>query len=134
MSSRTKLVLLALAVGILATTIGPAVFAADSADPTGTWKWTVSYGKQSREMTLKLKLADGKLTGSVPGRDGKETPITDATCKDGQVKFTVVREREGRKMTSKYQGKVSGDTIKGTIEFQREGQAQKRDWEAKRAK
>ena len=134
MSSRTKLVLLALAVGILVTAVGPAVFAADSADPTGTWKWTVTYNNQSREMTLKLKLADGKLTGSVPGRDGKETPITDAECKDGQVKFTVVREREGRKMTSKYQGKVSGDTIKGTIERERDGKPVKTEWEAKRAK
>lgn len=134
MSSRVKFVLLALAVGVLATAVGSAVLAADSADPTGTWKWTVKYGDQSREMSLKLKLTDGKLTGSVPGRDGKETPITDAQFKDGQVKFTVVREREGRKMTAKYEGKVSGDTIKGTIEFERGGEAQKRDWEAKRAK
>jgi hypothetical protein len=134
MSSRTKLALLALAVGILVTALGPAVFAADSADPTGTWKWTVTYNNQSREMTLKLKLEDGKLTGAVPGRDGKDTPITDATCKDGQVKFTVVREREGRKMTAKYQGKVSGDTLKGTIERERDGKPVETKWEAKRAK
>ena len=89
MSSRTKFVMLALAVGILVTGVGSAVFAADSTDPTGTWKWSVTYNNQTREMSVKLKLADGKLTGSVPGRDGKETPITDAECKDGQVKFTV---------------------------------------------
>jgi len=134
MSSRMKLVLFAMAVGILATAWGPAVRAADSADPTGTWKWSVTYNDQTREMSVKLKLADGKLTGSVPGREGRETPITDAEYKDGQVKFSVTREREGRKMTAKYQGKVSGDTIKGTIETERDGQARKRDWEAKRAK
>jgi hypothetical protein len=85
-------------------------------------------------MSVKLKLADGKLTGSVPGRDGAETPITDAEYKDGQVKFTVTREREGRKMTAKYQGKVSGDTIKGTIERVRDEKPVKTEWEAKRAK
>jgi hypothetical protein len=134
MSSRAKFVLLALAVGILVTGAASAVFAADSANPTGTWKWSVTYNNQTREMSVTLKLADGKLTGTVPGRDGKETPITDAECKDGQVKFTVVREREGRKMIAKYAGKVSGDTLKGTIERERDGKPVKTDWEAKRAK
>ena len=107
--------------------------AADEPNPTGTWKWTVKFGEQTREMTLKLKLEGDKLTGAMVGRDGKDNPIQDAKFKDGEVSFKVVREREGRKMTSKYEGKVSGDTIKGKIEFEREGQTQKRDWEAKRA-
>jgi hypothetical protein len=51
----------------------------DSADPTGTWKWSVTRN-------------------------------------------------------SKYKGKVSRETIKGTIEFERDGQTQSRDWEAKREK
>ena len=37
-------------------------------------------------------------------------------------------------MTTKYTGKVSGDTIKGKTERERDGQTQSRDWEAKRAK
>jgi hypothetical protein len=44
------------------------------------------------------------------GRDGKENPIQDATFKDGEVSFKVVRERQGQKMTSTYTGKVSRDT------------------------
>ena len=108
------------------------VRAADKADPTGTWKWTVKFNDQTREMSVKLKLEGDKLTGAVPGRDGKDTPIADGKFKDGEVSFTVTREREGRKMTSKYTGKVSGDTLKGKIEFTREGQTQSRDWEAKR--
>lgn len=106
---------------------------ATGADPTGTWKWTVSFGGQSREMTLKLKMEGDKLTGAMV-RDGQETPIQDAQCKDGDVSFTVVRERDGQKMTSKYTGKVSGDTITGKRESQRDGQTQSRDWEAKRVK
>ena len=50
------------------------------------------------------------------------------------MKFTVIREREGRKMIAKYEGKVSGDTLKGTIERERDGKPVKTDWEAKRAK
>lgn len=110
------------------------VRAEDKPNPTGTWKWSVKMGEQTREFTLKLKLDGDKLTGSMPGRDGAETPIADGKYKDGELSFSITREREGRKFTSKYAGKVSGDTIKGKVEFTREGQTQSRDWEAKRAK
>jgi hypothetical protein len=103
----------------------------DKANPTGTWKWTVSIQGQDREMTLKLKLEGDKLTGAMVGRNNQETAIEDGQFKDGEVSFKVTRERQGNKVTTKYSGKLSGDTIKGKI--QREGQ-DGRDWEAKRAK
>jgi hypothetical protein len=106
----------------------------DKPNPTGTWKWTVKFNDQEREFTLKLKLDGDKLTGTMTGRDGKDTPIEDATFKDGEVKFNVTRERDGQKFTIKYAGKIEGDTLKGKTEFERDGQAQSRDWEAKRAK
>ena len=118
---------------LIAATAGTAV-AKDRPNPTGTWKWTINAGGQSREATLKLNLEGEKLTGAVLGRDGKEIAIQDANYKDGEVSFTVTRERNGQKVLTKYQGKVEGDTIKGKIEFERDGQTQSRDWEAKRAK
>ena len=60
--------------------------------------------------------------------------IEDAKFKDGEVAFAVTRERNGQKFTIKYKGKVSGDTIKGKTEFERNGEKQSRDWEAKREK
>ena len=71
---------------------------------------------QSFEMTLKLKLEGDVLTGAMVGRNGKETPIQDGTYKDGDLSFKVVRERNGQKITTKYAGKVSDNTIKGKIE------------------
>jgi hypothetical protein len=113
-----------------------ALRADDKANPTGTWKWTVPgrQGGQAREMTLKLKLDGDKLTGAMVGQNGQETAIEDGQFKDGEVSFKVTRERQGNKITTKYAGKVSGDTIKGKIESERNGQPQSRDWEAKRAK
>jgi len=104
------------------------------ANPTGTWTWSVKIGEQTREMTLKLKLDGEKLTGAMVGRDGQETKIEDAKYQKGTLSFTVVRERGGVKMTSKYTGRVSADAIKGKISVEREGQTQSRDWEAKRVK
>jgi hypothetical protein len=104
----------------------------DKADPTGTWKWTVEFGGQQREQTVKLKLDGDKLTGALLGRNNQETPIEDGTFKNGEVSFKVTRERQGQKTTTKYTGKVMGDTIKGKMEGGRGGQS--RDWEAKRQK
>ncbi len=102
------------------------------ADPTGTWKWTVTMGDNKRDVTLKLELKDDKLTGTMPGRDNTEIKIDDGKFKDGEISFSVTRERNGNKRTSKYSGKLEGDTIKGKIEFEREGKTESRDWEAKR--
>ena len=87
-----------------------------AADVAGTWKWSVpGRDGQPREFTLKLELKDGQLTGSLTGFRG-ETPISDASFKDGQVAFSVVREYNGNKVETKYQGQLDGDTIKGSAE------------------
>ena len=104
------------------------------ADPTGTWKWTVTRNNQSRDVTLKLKLEGDKLSGSMPGRDNTEVAIDDASFKDNEITFSVTREFNGNKFTTKYKGKLDGDTIKGTTESVRDGQTRTRDWEAKRDK
>jgi len=101
----------------------------------GTWKWTVQgQNNQSFEQTMKLTSKDGKPDGVIVGRNNTETKIEDASFKDSVLGFSVTRERNGNKFTSKYSGKVEGDTIKGKIESERNGQTNSRDWEAKREK
>jgi hypothetical protein len=100
-------------------------------DPSGTWKWTVEFNDMKRDMSVTLKLDGDKLTGTVPGRDGKETAIENGSYKDGEVKFEVTRERNGNKFTSKYSGKVEGKKLTGKIEMPgRDGQTRSRDWNA----
>jgi hypothetical protein len=106
----------------------------NAVNPTGTWKWTFeTQSGQTIESSLKLKLEGDQLTGTFIGRGGTEVAIQDATLKQDEISFTVVRERNGQKMTAKYLGKLAGDTIKGKIETERDGQTRSRDWEAKRA-
>ncbi|MDI1249960.1 MAG: hypothetical protein PSV13_13945 [Lacunisphaera sp.] len=116
-------------------------FAADLT-PAGTWKWTSPGrgGGPGFEMTLKLDLKDGALTGTMVGMQGPQgaipdVAIGDASFKDGLVKFSVTREWNGNKRTSKYEGKLEGDTLKGFTERpNRDGALQKSDWVATRAK
>jgi hypothetical protein len=122
------------AMAVVVALLGLVGLAQAADDPTGTWKWTVEFGGQQREQTLKLKLEGGKLTGAMVGRNNQETAIEDGAFKDGTISFKVTRERNNQKFVTKYSGKLSGDTIKGKTEFEREGQTQSRDWEAKRQK
>ena len=121
---------LALAVGLA----GGNAAAQDKKDATGTWKYSITFNDQTRETTMKLKQEGDKLTGTITGRDNMESPIDEGTVKDGVVAFSVTRERDGQKFTVKYNGKLEGDTIKGTMEVNFGGQARMVDWEAKREK
>lgn len=85
-----------------------------AADISGSWKWTIQGRDGPIEVTAKLALTDGALTGTVSGRMG-ETAIGDASFKDGRVAFTVTREFDGNKFVVKYDGVLEGDTITGTI-------------------
>lgn len=116
--------------------------AAFAADASGTWKWTQPgrQGGAGFEVTLKLEAKDGTLSGTLLGMQGPQGAIPDVAIGDASLKgdvvaFSVTREFNGNKRTSKYEGRLEGDTIKGTVERQgRDGNTMKSDWVATRAK
>ncbi len=94
---------------LLACSLAVAAFAADVSG-----KWTFeAQGRQGQTMTTTITLkADGSnLTGSVSGRQG-DTDITNGKVDGDNVSFDVVREFNGNKFTTHYNGKVSGDEMK----------------------
>ncbi len=107
----------------------PAIAAA----PTGTWKWSVERNGQTIETTLRLKVEDKKLTGSISGRNNSKTATEEGKVEGDDVSFTVTRVFNGKKMVQKFAGKVSGDSIKGKIEFERQGDKMTQDWDAKKS-
>ncbi len=127
MKSLPKLIAAFVAASALAIT-------AFAADLTGTWKWTAQGRNGPMEASAKLSLTDGVLTGTVAGRNG-DISIGDASYKDGQIAFTVTREFNGNKFVIKYEGKLEGDAITGTIERPGRdgGTPVKTEWKATRA-
>jgi hypothetical protein len=133
---------------------------AKKADATGTWTWTqpprqggnAPANATPRKSTLKLKAEGEKLTGTLSqpafGRRGQggdapatppapvETAISNGKVKGEEISFEVIRTRGENSFTTKYNGKIDGDTIKGKIEMPGRdgGDAISRDWEAKRDK
>lgn len=122
---------LCLAFGLL--TLGLAGIALGADDPTGTWKFTVERNGQQREVVLTLRLEEGKLTGHIPARNNTVTPIDDGKYENGAISFSITRDVNGVKRTSKYSGKLSADTITGKIESERDGKPVTTDWVAKKS-
>jgi len=110
-----------------------------AADVTGTWGWTTPgrQGGEPRKSTLALKVEGQKLIGKLtrPGRQGGDprvTEITDGKVEGDEITFTIKREFNNNTFVMKYMGKVAKDVIKGKIEYERNGEKQEREWEAKR--
>jgi hypothetical protein len=107
--------------------------AADKDDPTGTWKLKTKLGKKDVEQTLKIEVKDGKVTGTITA--GKmEGKLEDGAFKDGELTFTVTREVKDVKVTTKYTGKVTGDSIKGTSTTDFNGKEFKSEFEGTKEK
>jgi len=90
-----------------------AVYAADT---TGKWSFETQGRNGPMTQTLSLKQAGSDLTGTLAGGRGGEVQISDGKVDGNNVSFTVVREFQGNKVTIKYNGVVSGDEMKLTIE------------------
>ncbi|QIF02863.1 hypothetical protein [Roseimicrobium sp. ORNL1] len=118
--------LVALAVAALAS-------AAEPAEPTGTWMWSTKSPDGEILTSLRLELKSGIIAGAYSNQHG-DTAISDASLQGDLIRFAVVRDLGGKKYVVKYQGRIEGDTIKGTIQAPGHdgGEGVKLDWIAKR--
>jgi hypothetical protein len=111
-------------------------FAAESnatAKLDGSWKWTFTMPDGSKiEPRAKLKRDGDTLTGTSRFRSGATVPIQDGKIDGDTVSWNVVREHDGRKVTTRYEGKLTGDAIKGTVSSDWAGETRSYPWEATR--
>lgn len=156
MQKRTVLVSLLASCVVFAMGAFVSAQAQTKTDPAGTWIWTSQMmnrrGPQADANTntpprmltntLVLKLEGDKLTGTLSapaGRGGNGTPvenkIADVKVTGDDISFSVTVEgRDGNPRTTKYSGKIAGDTLKGKIESEGPNGPTSRDFEAKREK
>lgn len=112
----------------------------------GVWRWTNSFyagrgggggGGRGRgrgfESRVELEQEGEKITGKTVGsRFGRPASITNGSITNNEVYFEIERTFGEIKNLTKYQGKQSGDVIKGTMESEIEGEERVIDWEAQR--
>jgi hypothetical protein len=85
------------------------------------------------EPKVRLKQEGDALTGNSIPRANMAIPITEAKLEGDNVSWNVTREAGGRKVITRYEGKVEGETIKGTITSDWAGEPRRYEWLAKRA-
>jgi hypothetical protein len=103
---------------------------ADDNDPTGTWNWTSPKGVG----TLKLKLEGDKVTGVMVRKAG-DLKVEYGNFKDGAISFRVPGKTPGgQPMVHMYQGKLVGNTLKGSATIVLPDRSVSSDWEATRVK
>ena len=147
----TLLTTLAITLAIAASSLGArAEDTRPTVNPSGTWN--VTYPPTSAaaaESTLVLKLEGDKLSGTITRLTGGKTErlaIEIGKVKGDQITFSVqhyARTYQGnvaqppdkdQLVQRKFEGRMSGDGIKGKVAQTYQGNTHTRDWEAKRIK
>jgi hypothetical protein len=100
---------------------------------SGKWDYDIDLNGNTLNLVLTLKQDGEKLSGKVSVGDF-DLPISEGKIAGDAISFTVVVDRDDLKFTSKYKGTVAGDTIKGKIHSDRNGQDHEYDWNATREK
>jgi hypothetical protein len=117
MTTRRNIGLILYTVAVSILSVGILAFPQDQkSDVSGTWKWSQEGPGGQIEFVLKLKQDGEKLTGTITGFQGEETPIEEGKVKEGAISFKVTRDFGGRPFVTTYTGKVSGKTLKGRSE------------------
>lgn len=89
-----------------------------AADVNGKWVAQVQGRQGTVENTFNFKAEGTTLTGTVTTPQGEST-ISEGKVSGDEISFVVVRKRQdGSEMKMLYKGKVAGDEIKLTREFQ----------------
>jgi hypothetical protein len=113
---------------------GKAASAMAPANVAGNWSWSVpGQNGDEYKISMKVKQDGSKITGTESFNDD-QVEIQDGKVEGNEVSFKVTRKFGDNEIHAAYKGKVSGDSIKGTVEVNVGDNPQTRDWEAKRQK
>ncbi|HYE30215.1 MAG TPA: hypothetical protein VEH27_02200 [Methylomirabilota bacterium] len=103
--------------------------------PQGNWRWTFQRSDgNSMDFQARFREDNGLVTGTVTSPSGAEMPIEEGKFANDVFTFKIVRERDGRKFTSIYSGKVEGDNIVGQLQTDWSGETKNYDWKSARVK
>ncbi len=94
------------------------VAAAYAADVTGKWVAEMQGRNGTTQTTFDLKADGAKLTGTMQGAQGDPVAIQDGKIDGDNISFVAVRKMGEMEMKTTWKGKVTGDQISFTREFQ----------------
>jgi hypothetical protein len=102
------------------------------ANVAGRWFWSIpsAMGRQHWTMRLEQQFQEIKGKGNI---QGKRVSIADARLIGDRLDFGVSYKSEGQKTVMQFSGRITGDTIRGSIQVQGGPFEGVREWIARRA-
>lgn len=108
--------------------LGSSIVAAQSSSVAGEWDASYDTPGGPKPFKLVFKVDGEKLSGTVIRNDG-ELPLS-GTVKGDAISFDYTITYNGHDLSLYFAGKVTGDTMGGTVSFGGNGDG---EWTAKRA-
>jgi hypothetical protein len=97
-------------------------------DPTGIWKWT-----QFSDSQLILRRDGDEISGGFSDSSGRTTTVEDLRLVGAYLFFKVSASVQGgNQYEASYQGRIVGDAIEGSYDYQYGTRKGTRRWEAQR--
>jgi 3-keto-disaccharide hydrolase len=81
----------------------------------GRWDLTLKSADREYPSWLELTEKDGKLSAQFVGRWGNARPLPKAELANGTLTFVSPKEEEDSKTDLVFQGKLTGETLSGTV-------------------
>lgn len=101
------------------------------AQVAGTWQWTTPTDSGETRYTLQLRQQFQEVSGTL-STGNAHVPLTEAKLTGDQLSFKVTPSVQGTERTMQFNGRVSNNTIIGSVEMLGAKPAQRRDWMAQR--
>jgi hypothetical protein len=102
------------------------------ANVVGRWFWSAPSAMGRQHYTMRLEQQFQEIRGKI-NIQGKKVSITEAQLKGDQLSFGVRYKSQGEKTIMRFSGRITDDTIKGSVQVQGGPFEGAKDWIAKRA-
>jgi SAM-dependent methyltransferase len=97
----------------------------------GTWQMRIPAPTGERRYLLRLQQQYQEVRGTLSA-EGEANLISNATLSGAHLRFTVTTGSQGAEMTMAFDGQVSGDAMRGSVEVQGGAMAGRHDWTSQR--
>ena len=101
------------------------------ANVDGTWQMSVPTPTGERRYRLGIQQQYQEVRGTV-SQEGEATLISNATLTGDHLRFTVTTGIQGEEVKMSFDGRVSGDAMRGSVEVQGSAMAGQHAWSAQR--
>jgi SAM-dependent methyltransferase len=101
------------------------------ANVEGAWQMSIPAPTGERRSLLRIQQRYQEVRGTVSA-EGEATLIGNAALRGDHLRFTVMTATQGEEVKMSFDGRISGDAMRGSVDVQGGAMAGRYDWAAQR--